>query len=125
MALLNGMQASLKKMVKKKVRLSSHIHFLEKCYKQSLIPKGFSWKWRLNLDADETFIKKIESIKRDASLKLMEISLTAYQEQEDQGSCSSPERVVVVCSISSCNYFKKIHGFHFFPCKSLCMIIQN
>ena len=68
-------------MVKKKVRLSSHIHFLEKCYKQSLIPKGFSWKWRLNLDVDETFIKKIENIKRDASLKLMEISLKAYQEK--------------------------------------------
>ena len=94
MALLNGMQASLKKMVKKKVRLSSHIHFLEKCYKQSLIPKGFSWKWRLNLDVDETFIKKIESIKRDASLKLMEISLTAYQEKLseciDQIECYVP-----------------------------------
>ncbi len=66
---------------KKKVRYLSHINFLQTCVNESLIPKGFRWKWKIGVDADRQLREKCDRIKTDASLKLMQLSIDACSEK--------------------------------------------
>ena len=39
------LKLQFKYLVGKHLRYESHLDFLNKCYKDSVIPKGFQWKW--------------------------------------------------------------------------------
>ena len=52
----------------------SHLDFLNKCYKDSVIPKGFQWKWTVQLDATAEEEKRCMKVREDAALKLIDLS---------------------------------------------------
>ena len=66
------------------LRYSSHVEFLRKCLKEELIPTGFRIKWRLTTDFYSDINEKCEKIKRDASFKLMEMTVESCQRKLDQ-----------------------------------------
>ena len=61
------------------VRYSSHVKFLERCITEQVIPKGFQMKWRLTTDFYQDINEKCEKVKRDASLQLMDLTLSMCQ----------------------------------------------
>ena len=66
------------------LKYSSHVEFLRRCLKEDLIPTGFRIKWRLTTDFYRDINEKCEKIKRDASLKLMEMTVESCQRKLEQ-----------------------------------------
>ena len=56
------------------MRYKSHAEFLRKCINEGIISTGFHLKWDIQLDTDKVMLNKCDKIKKDASLKLMEIT---------------------------------------------------
>ncbi len=61
----------------------SHIDFLDKCLQHSQIPVGFSMNWQVDLDMDMDLSVKCDSIKRDASLKLIQLTTEACKRKAE------------------------------------------
>ena len=73
------LKLQLKYIVGKQLRYESHLDFLDKCYENSVIPKGFQWKWSVQLDATAEEDKKgLESIRQCFGLKLIEFFIESY-----------------------------------------------
>ena len=61
------------------LKFSSNVEFLEACLEKSYIPKGFCLKWKLNSIGDFDIKEKCEKVKKDASLKFVELALQSNQ----------------------------------------------
>ena len=68
------LKLQLKYIVGKHLRYESDLEFLDKCYENSVIPKGFQWKWSVQLDATAEEEKKFLKVREDAALKLIGLS---------------------------------------------------
>ena len=68
---------SVRLMIGKRLRYGSHADFLQKCLDSSVIPKGFQFKWDVQLDVNQEERDKCTRVKTDAALKLMQIARDA------------------------------------------------
>ena len=68
------LKLQFKYLVGKHLRYESHFDFLNKCYKDSVIIKGFQWKWTVQLDATAEEEKRCMKVREDAALKLIDLS---------------------------------------------------
>jgi hypothetical protein len=59
----------------KEIRYRSHRDFLETCLPKNVVPKGFDFKWDIQLDVEVDLQDKYNTIKKDASLKLVEVAI--------------------------------------------------
>ena len=82
---------------KKLVRYESHFAYLEACLHDDIL-KGFSWRWRMCLDADPEYLEKSEKIKRDAQIKLTQLTkdAAAVKINQIQGSLVCKNTVISI-----------------------------
>ena len=82
---------------KKLVRYESHFAHLETCLHDDIL-KGFSWRWRMCLDADPEYLEKSEKIKRDAQIKLTQLTkdAAAVKINQIQGSLVCKNTVISI-----------------------------
>lgn len=50
----------LRKKYLKKTRYESHLHFLQSCQEQNILPKGFKLKWTLGFEATQISREKVQ-----------------------------------------------------------------
>ena len=65
----------LSKPIEKKIRLNSHLYFLDACVQKALIPRGFKLKWTMNLGQNSQSSEIVKPILFRTSQKLIEESL--------------------------------------------------
>ena len=73
------------------VRYRSHAYFLRKCINEGIVPTGFHLKWDIQLDTNSVLMSKCDRIKKDASIKLMELAEQACKEKISTLECDSSE----------------------------------
>ena len=68
----------VKRLLEKRNRYASHLSFLEDCLASGIIPKGFSMRWKMNLDATPTERMGVTNILNSTSLELMQQCIEVY-----------------------------------------------
>jgi hypothetical protein len=72
----------------KDIRYKSHKEFLEKCLQRGVVPKGFEIKWDIQLDVHPDLQEQCTKIKKDASLKLVQVAIEGCTRKIDEVQAS-------------------------------------
>jgi hypothetical protein len=68
----------------KLIRYESHTDFLNTCCNVSVIPNGFRLTWDIKLDESQEEKDKCVAVKKDAALRLMEVSRNMCYRKSDE-----------------------------------------
>ena len=78
-----NLMASTFRVTRKIANVASDIGFLEECGKKGHVPNGFRWKFKAQ-GLKEEDIHKLEQIKKDAVLRVMDVVLKGLKQKEEE-----------------------------------------